>query len=133
MAEPRSRVCVRCDSAGAAWYLLVAALLLAAAAAAALGVRRRRRAGWNRLPGEADGAPAPELALVWFGRTVCVRLVLRAAVQPLRILVAHVQVAQLATGALRARAFCISESQTSAYRTHAREDRNPRAAGPAVG
>ena len=85
---------MRCDSAGAAWYLLVAALLLAAAAAAALGVRRRRRAGWNRLPGEADGAPAPELAVVWFGRTVCVRLVLRAAVQPLRILVAHVQVTQ---------------------------------------
>ena len=84
---------MRCDSAGAAWYLLVAALLLAAAAAA-LGVRRRRRAGWNRLPGEADGAPAPELAVVWFGRTVCVRLVLRAAVQPLRILVAHVQVTQ---------------------------------------
>ena len=102
---------MRCDSAGAAWYLLVAALLLAAAAAATLGVWRRRRAGWNRLPGEADGAPAPELAVVWFGRTVCVRLVLRAAVQPLRILVAHVQVTPAGTGALRVpNVFCISES-----------------------
>ena len=100
--------CVACDGNGTfrsvivfiVMLLVVAALMLAAAA------YRWKPRGWSLVPGMVDSEessqqPAEVLATVqWFGRTVCVRLVARAAIQPVRIVFSHFQLVTLLTAVL---------------------------------
>ena len=50
-------------------------------------MNRQNAAGYLNIGGgdEAADGDQPDATMNWFGQTLCVRLVLRAAVQPLRI------------------------------------------------
>ena len=86
--------CVPCEASGAGRWLLRLLLLLFVLGilAVAARVNRQNVAGYLNIGGGDDtidgvdgDQPDASATMRWFGQTLCVRLVLRAAVQPLRI------------------------------------------------
>ena len=81
--------CVPCEASGAGRWLLRLLLLLFVLGILAVAARMNRQdaAGYLNIGGgdEAVDGDQPDATMKWFGQTLCVRLVLRAAVQPLRI------------------------------------------------
>ena len=100
--------CVSCEARQSSRTIVLAILLLVvfALAFAAISYRRKVQRGWDLVPGaqedEDTQLSAPLQTMQWFGRTLCVRLVLRAAIQPLRIVFSHFQLLALLSSVLRA-------------------------------